>query len=152
MGWWRVGGGYYSFSSEMQLRIDIRTQHISVIALCHYTWEMGCYVWFLNSYSIILLFSLYLELIAIYKENIRQEEFYLARYISFLMVDDDQELSQYHILFKNQCLVWFKIICSWGTWMVQWVKQPTLGFHLGCDLRIRRLSPAWSSTLSMESA
>ena len=39
-----------------------------------------------------------------------------------------------------------------GTWVVQAVKCPTLGFNSGHDLRVMRLSPRLDSMLSMESA
>ena len=45
-----------------------------------------------------------------------------------------------------------KIINSWGVQMAQSVKQPTLGFGPGCDLRVMRSSPMLGSVLSMESA
>ena len=41
---------------------------------------------------------------------------------------------------------------SWGVWVVQLVKCPTLGFGSGSNLRVMRSSPTSGSALSAESA
>ena len=39
---------------------------------------------------------------------------------------------------------------KWGTWVAQWVKQPTLGFSSGHDFRVVRLSLMPGSALGVE--
>ena len=41
---------------------------------------------------------------------------------------------------------------SWGAWMAQSVKCPTLDFVSGHDLRVLRLSPTVGSALDVEPA
>jgi len=49
-------------------------------------------------------------------------------------------------------LLELKVGHSWGAWVTQLVKHPTLGFGLGHDLKVVRSSPTSGYALSGESA
>ena len=74
----------------MHLIIDIRTQHISFLVLCIYTWKMKYYVGFFKLY--FYCFTVLSEQ-TIYTGITRQDKFYLTHDLCFPMVDKDQGLS-----------------------------------------------------------
>ena len=54
--------------------------------------------------------------------------------------------------YRERATLFLKIKAYWGAWVAQLVKQLTLGFSSGHDLRVMRLSPTSGSMLGMESA